>query len=221
MTQLQDYIAKNPQQQFPAGREIPARRLQICRLALRRSDYRLPGLGKTIPEQSATRRSARASRRRLRRERPRIGRHPGLHSLLPDRDDRRSDELLALSREQAPPETGRMGQGRRALHRLRQGQAGSPDRRLRPLLDRQSESARGKNRRGEAARSRHDQEIHRRSERDAVEQLITQLAQLCVKKKKPAETATAAAAANPRRRPQPDGGRPGRGTRSPARLRRE
>ena len=51
---------------FPPRCEISARRLQICRLALRRSDHGLPGVGKTISEQPATRRSARAPRRRLR-----------------------------------------------------------------------------------------------------------------------------------------------------------
>ena len=96
----------------------------------------------------------------------------------------------------------------------------------RALLDRQSESARGKNRRSQAARRRHDQEIHRRSEiAEAVEQLITQLAQLCVKKKKPRagtltprsglSQRTGAAAGYDR------DGRSGRRTRSPAFLGRD
>ena len=164
MNQLQDYVAKHPSGSFPARREIPARRLQICRLALRRSDRRLPGVGKTISEQPATRRSARAPRRRLRRERSRGRRHPGLHPLLSDRDDRRSDELFALRREQAPAKTERMGQSRRAFQRLRQRQTGQSDRRFGALLDRQSESARRQDRRSQTTRRRHDQEIHRRSE---------------------------------------------------------
>ena len=55
MNQLQDYIAKHPSGTFLARRKISARRLQICRLALRRSDRRLPGMGKTVPEQRAAR----------------------------------------------------------------------------------------------------------------------------------------------------------------------
>ena len=112
MNQLQDYVAKHPQRHFPLRRKIPARGLQICRLALRRSDRRLPGLGEGIPEQPAARRSPRPPRRRLRGEQSRGSGHPGLHPLLSDRDDRRSDELLAPGREQAPAKTRRMGQGR-------------------------------------------------------------------------------------------------------------
>ncbi len=48
MNQLQELRRETSQWQFSSRRQIPARRLQICRLALRRSDRRLPGMGKAI-----------------------------------------------------------------------------------------------------------------------------------------------------------------------------
>ena len=180
--QLQDYVAKHPSGSFLPDANY---RLAVCKYAASLYDEVIADCKAWEKQFPRTRNSAKYSRSSATpaAQRSRVRRDPGLHPFLQDRHDRRSDELFAHRREQAPAETGRMGQSRGAFQRLVRDKPDNPMIISALYWIGKARAHEGKIDEAKELTADTIKKYIADPKRETVEQLITQLAQLCLQKK--------------------------------------